>query len=160
MRQRVLWSVLIGLCVVGFACFAFPLYVIRPFRAQGASELSAALAVKSWGPWVAVVCAGLSFVVLAWIWQRAGTRTRAVAAGLCVLTSAFAGLARVNVYERMFHPLPAPGFALADKAKVDPDDMVLTVALSGEARAYPIRTMGYHHIANDWVGGRPIVATY
>jgi len=60
----------------------------------------------------------------------------------------------------MFHPVPAPGFVAADKAKVDGDDMILAVSLANEPRAYPIRTMGYHHIVNDRVGGQPIVATY
>ena len=31
---------------------------------------------------------------------------------------------------------------------------------AGEQRAYPIRTMGYHHIVNDRLGGVAIVATY
>ena len=69
-------------------------------------------------------------------------------------------LARFNVYEMMFHPMGAPAVESAAIAKVDPDDMVIAVKLNGSARAYPIREMGYHHIANDWVGGEPIVATY
>ncbi len=38
--------------------------------------------------------------------------------------------------------------------------MVMAVHLGGEARAYPIRIVSYHHIVNDVVGGLPIVATY
>ena len=41
-----------------------------------------------------------------------------------------------------------------------PDDKVLAVTLGQEARAYPIRTMGYHHIVNDTVNGVPIAVTY
>jgi hypothetical protein len=37
---------------------------------------------------------------------------------------------------------------------------VLAVSVGKEARAYPIRTMGYHHIVNDTVGGAPIAVTY
>ena len=33
-------------------------------------------------------------------------------------------------------------------------------AFNGDARAYPIREMAYHHIVNDVVGGVPIAATY
>jgi hypothetical protein len=43
---------------------------------------------------------------------------------------------------------------------VDPDDKVLAVKIGEEARAYPIRTMGYHHIVNDTVEGVPIAVTY
>jgi hypothetical protein len=38
--------------------------------------------------------------------------------------------------------------------------MVIAVNVQGEARAYPIREMAYHHIVNDVVAGQPIVSTY
>jgi Protein of unknown function (DUF3179) len=161
MKQRTLWLTLAALCLIAFACFAFPMYVIRPFRAQGARELSLALIVRAWGPWLAPLSAiaSLSLVILFWkqrtrVWGRLG------AVVVFLLTAGFAALSRVNVYELMFHPVPSPGFVEADKAHVDSDDMVLAVSLASEPRAYPIRTMGYHHIVNDWVGGQPIVATY
>ena len=161
MKRRTMWLATGGLCLVAFACFAFPLYVIRPFRAQGNRELAIALAVRGWGPWLAAACACISLAPLALLWKsRIGGWSRTGAVFLFLLAGGFAALSRVNVYELMFHPDPAPGFVAADKAKVDGDDMVLAVSLTGEARAYPIRTMGYHHIVNDWVGGQPIVATY
>ena len=43
---------------------------------------------------------------------------------------------------------------------MDADDKVLAVKVGQHARAYPIRTMGYHHIVNDTVGGVPIAVTY
>jgi Protein of unknown function (DUF3179) len=60
----------------------------------------------------------------------------------------------------MFHPDAHPLFAAVQQVKIDPDDKVLAVNLSGSARAYPIRTIAYHHIINDVVGGVPIVTTY
>jgi hypothetical protein len=41
-----------------------------------------------------------------------------------------------------------------------PDDEVVGVDLGGDARAYPIRYLNYHEIANDCVGGVPIAATW
>jgi hypothetical protein len=43
---------------------------------------------------------------------------------------------------------------------VGDSDVVLAVNLNGEAAAYPIRLMAYHHVVQDTVGGTPIVATY
>jgi hypothetical protein len=40
------------------------------------------------------------------------------------------------------------------------DEPLLAVALGGHARAYPIRIMLWHEIANDVLGGRPIAVTY
>lgn len=43
---------------------------------------------------------------------------------------------------------------------LEPDDVVLTVEHGGEAKAYPIRILNWHEIANDTIGGVPIAATY
>jgi hypothetical protein len=48
----------------------------------------------------------------------------------------------------------------AGESKLDGGEMVIAVKIAGSARAYPIRSMSYHHIFNDVVGGEPIVATY
>lgn len=69
-------------------------------------------------------------------------------------------LARLNIYERMFHPLGAPQFQSARDSHVDKDDMVIAALINGRSRAYPIREMAYHHVVNDTVSGEPIVSTY
>ena len=38
--------------------------------------------------------------------------------------------------------------------------MVIAVKISTYARAYPIRSLSYHHLVNDSLDGVPIVATY
>ena len=53
------------------------------------------------------------------------------------------------------------GAALYNQADfIDDKDMVMAVELNGDAVAYPVLQMAYHHIVNDVVGGRPITATY
>lgn len=149
-----------SLCVAAVA-FVYPMYVIRPFRAQGASELQFALAIRSWAPWVSAACAAVAILAAFRLW-RATRRTLARVFCLAAvgLTVGFAALAHVNVFELMFHRIDSPEAIAGAQAKLDPDDMVLAVAVAGDARAYPVRMMGYHHIANDWVGGEPVVATY
>lgn len=44
--------------------------------------------------------------------------------------------------------------------KVDPDRLVIGVAANGEAKAYPIQYIGYHHQVRDVLGGKPIMVTY
>ena len=69
--------------------------------------------------------------------------------------------ARQNHFEWMFHPLAHATFAKASEAGfVDNADIVMSVESNGEAAAYPIRLMAYHHVVQDVVGGTPIVATY
>jgi len=153
--------VLMASLVTSFAGLAYPLYVIRPFRHQGARELAAALLVIQIRPLVEVMCVVLAVAGLACYWGAQRRRLRRILAAVGALAvGAFASLSQVNVYELMFHPDTDPLFAVAQQIKVDPDDKVLAVKLGGSARAYPIRTMGYHHIINDVVGHVPIVATY
>jgi hypothetical protein len=148
------------LCVAVFV-LAYPIYVIRPFRAQGATELAGALVVRSSATLLSGVAAALAIAVTALSWRRLQrTSSRVVTATLTALTVLFASLTHVNVYERMFHRIDSPDVLPASEAKLDADDMVLAVRSGGHARAYPIRMMGYHHIVNDSIGGVPVVATY
>ena len=41
-----------------------------------------------------------------------------------------------------------------------PDELVLGLVVRGEARAYPLRIMDWHEMANDVVGGVPISLAY
>jgi hypothetical protein len=77
-----------------------------------------------------------------------------------LLVIGFGVLSRVNLYERMFHPLDKPTFSAASHAKLADAETVIAVHVRGEARAYPIRSISYHHIVNDVIGGLPVVATY
>lgn len=43
---------------------------------------------------------------------------------------------------------------------VDLDRLVLGVTYNGQAKAYPIQYLGYHHQVRDSVGGKPIMVTY
>jgi hypothetical protein len=147
--------------LVSLAYLAYPIYVIRPFRRQGPRELALALQLIPARPVVELVCAACALAVLL-LYLRTGPRrshrNRAIAGA--ALVCAFAALSRVDIYELMFHPDTDPVFAPVQQAKIDPDDKVLAVKVAGSARAYPIRSIAYHHIINDTVGGQPIVATY
>jgi hypothetical protein len=146
--------------VISLACMAVPMFVIRPFRPQGAQELSLALAVRHAGPWMSGLCAVVVLLLVIRAWKIARMGSRIALVGLLLLAIVGAVLTHVNIFEKMFHPYDSPAFASADAVKVDSDDRVLAVKLGQEARAYPIRTMGYHHIVNDTVGGVPIAVTY
>jgi len=160
-RIAPLVAIAVVTALASLTCFALPLYVIRPFRPQGATELSVALFVTRIAPWVSAVCATVCLIALLFTWTRTRKWLPRIGVTLCLLLAlAGAWLARVNVYERMFHHLDNPQFEAADRAHVEPDDMVVAVHLNGVRRAYPIREMAYHHVVNDTLAGEPIVATY
>jgi hypothetical protein len=160
-KARLILLAIVLLALVAAACFAYPMYVIRPFRHQGATELAAALAIIQVRPWVSVISAVLCLIVTVLAWSRMrGKLARGVAVASVLIAAASGYLSRINVYELMFHPAGQPQFEAADRAKIDPDDMVIALRANGAARAYPIREMAYHHVVNDMFAGEPIVATY
>ena len=60
-----------------------------------------------------------------------------------------------------FVPLDDPAFIPASSAAfLGDDELVLGYDQDGEARAYPVSMMFWHHIVNDTVQGRPLLATY
>jgi len=161
MNKRIVWCILGACALVAFACVAYPIYVIRPFRAQGAHELTVALAVIRVRSFVTGLCAGLA-IVMAVAYFRTERRwpRRAGATLAAIAACGFALLAHVNIYEKMFHPMGRPSVGPIAESKLDGGEEVLAVTVNGEARAYPVRILAYHHVANDALGGVPIVATY
>ena len=162
LRSRWMFVVLLLACLaISLACVIYPIYVIRPFRPQGASELAVALVVSQYRGITTLLSAATGLLVLAGYWRVQTIRWRKILAAVCAgLVCVLAVLARVNVYELMFHPIDHASFAAAAKSKLDGGEKVIAVLVNGEARAYPIRGMSYHHIINDEVGKTAIVATY
>lgn len=59
--------------------------------------------------------------------------------------------------------LPADGPRMVkpdDAAHVLPEDEVFGVVVGGEARAYPVTMLSYHHVVNDVIQGIPVAITY
>ena len=50
--------------------------------------------------------------------------------------------------------------AVADAGDIGELEPVITVTLNGEMRAYPVRILIWHEIANDTLGGVPIAVTF
>jgi hypothetical protein len=62
--------------------------------------------------------------------------------------------------EKMFYQPRMKAFSAAASNKISEDKLVLGIEVNGEAKAYPIQLIGYHHQVRDTVGGKPIMVTY
>ena len=133
-------------------CIAWPLFVIRPYHSQNPFLLQTALFTVRYS-WVGeLLAAAVALTATALYWRVSklpGLLT-------LLLVIAFGMFSRVDIFELMFHPVPAPVFQAAGETRLDKDEKVLAV----KSRAYPIRSISYHHIVNDVVDGVPIAATY
>ncbi len=160
MKSRMAWLVVVVCVLLVIASLAVPMYVIRPFVPQDAGALAFAFTVRNAAPWVSGICAPLALLVVVWAWKSFRIAGKVVVTLLLLVTVAGACLTHVNIFEVMFKPYPSPVFEASSAAKVDADDKVVAVTINGESHAYPVRTMGYHHIVNDVVAGQPIAMTY
>ncbi len=62
--------------------------------------------------------------------------------------------------DHMFQEPVNPVYAKGDANKVDAEAVVVGVVFNGEARAYPVRFLVYHHQVQDTVGGKAVLVTY
>ena len=54
----------------------------------------------------------------------------------------------------------SPVIPASEATYLNPDDRVFGVSINGDHRAYPLRIMNPHEMANDVVGGEPIALAY
>ena len=158
----VLWTLLLLTVIAGVGVIAFPTFYIMPFKTQDARLLGWALTARTFAPTVTLVAAIVA-ALLAVLTTLRTHRRWLRPLPLLVLAPVVLGawFARQNHFEWMFAPQTTMTHVDAAKATfVKPDDLVMAVDRQGVAVAYPIRQLGYHHIANDLLGGEPIVATY
>lgn len=158
-RTSKLW--IFFLLVAGCAAlFLIPAFIIRPFSYQSQRALMWAMKLRTWAPMgTLILFAGLVILFVSQI-KRWATWKRVVAICGLALALLCTVMSRIDYFEWMFHPLPAPGFQSAEQVKLDPKQMVMAVRFGNDARAYPIRAMAYHHVVNDVVADVPIVVTY
>ena len=144
------------------AVVVLPLVLDQPFGSQTARTLEAVYAMRRLSPIVTVLGLAALAVLAAVSLRRRRTGLALVGfGGALALAIAAAWFARQNPFEWMFNPLPQPQFVAAAKATfVEPNDLVLAVSVDGDAAAYPIRQMAYHHLVNDRIGRTPAVVTY
>ncbi|HNT21302.1 MAG TPA: DUF3179 domain-containing (seleno)protein [Saprospiraceae bacterium] len=62
--------------------------------------------------------------------------------------------------DHMFYQPSRVIFKNASQNEVDSNRLVIGLTHQGEAKAYPVRFMGYHHQLLDTVGGKAVLVTY
>ncbi len=133
---------------LAMAVVAVPVLLIRPFSPQTPMSVAVSYQLRAASPWLAPLGALLAVLATALLLKRRSRRTLAVPALLaCALALAAAWLSHQNHFEWMFSPLPEADYARAREVTfVDDADMVVAVEVNGDAVAFPVRQMAYHHL--------------
>jgi len=176
-----LWLLLIGIVLAMLAVIGLPVWLVQPFAAQTQAGLDWSWTLRQAAPLITLAGLALSLLLAAPLWRaptpsrvpapaRAVRRRRWISrlavrrAALVVLVlpvAAAAWFARQNHFEWMFRPFPDARFVGVDKVKdLKTGEPIIGVAIGGDALAFPITRIGYHHLVNTTLGRVPIVATY
>jgi hypothetical protein len=161
-RRWVRWGLLLVVLLVSVAVVFIPAWFIQPFKLQTPERLRVSYALRHWSPVITVAALLIALLIVASLWR--GTRRWWRKTALVLLFGPLllaTWFARQNHFEWMFKPLPGAGFASVPEATfVSDGDMVLAVEMNGDAAAYPLRQVAYHHVVQDTIGGIPALVTY
>ncbi|PWT93787.1 MAG: hypothetical protein C5B55_03880 [Blastocatellia bacterium] len=159
--RRLLWLALFMIVVIGLTIVITPIWLIQPFQPQTPRALEVSYVMRRMSPIVTIIASIAVLLVVVWLWRKSRWFGKAFAVLVTLPLFAATWMARQNHFEWMFRPDVNISYAPPDTVNyINDDDMVLSVTRSGEAVAYPVRLMAYHHLVQDVVGGTPIVATY
>jgi hypothetical protein len=156
-----LWLSLLLIVAAAVAMVAIPVFVIMPFKAQTAAGVEWSYRLRRLSPPATVVGTILFLALCVKLWRGSRWLGRLAMPALLAPLLAVTWFTQQNHFEWMFNPLQNADYARAGEAGFVADsDMVMAVEISGDAVAFPVRQMAYHHVVNDVVGGKPITATY
>jgi hypothetical protein len=62
--------------------------------------------------------------------------------------------------ENIFHQPVNKSFTVATKSEMDKSKLIIGVVIDGQAKAYPIQLIGYHHQVMDTIGNTQVMITY
>jgi len=146
--------------LAGIALFEIlRVYFIMPMPgSQGIESVGLAYFIHTWRWGFRVV---FLLMIVAGVRAAFGIRHRWVPAAALLLAVLVTWLFNFRLTaESMFRQPQVLSFAPRERSAVDESSVVVGVEHNGEAKAYPIRFLVYHHQVPDSVGGKPVLVTY
>jgi hypothetical protein len=137
-------------------------YFIMPMPgSQRMRSIDAAYAIYRWRWWLRAAFAVVALAGVVPAWRTSGRRTRWLVPASLAVAAAVAYAANFQMAaDHMFRQPNVLNMRAAARNKVAGDRLVVGVYLNGEARAYPLQFIGYHHQVRDTVGGQPVLVSY
>jgi hypothetical protein len=137
--------------------------LLMPEVAHTADDIATAHQMFGYAPWLnaGLAVVGVALTALAWR-KQPGWVFRSISLVPVLVLLIAAVISRGTFVEMlMFSPVDEARFVSAtDATFLQPEHLVLGVAVGAESKAYPVGMLAYHHIVNDRLAGEPYVATY
>ena len=148
--------------VIGLAALEIALvYFIMPMPgSQRMRSIELAYTLYTWRWLLRALCGALVLAGAVPVWRSGkGARWLAPASLLAVAALAWVFNFQMSA-DHMFLQPTAVNMQPAATNKVAADRLVVGVEVNGEARAYPLQYIGYHHQVRDTLAGQPILVSY
>jgi hypothetical protein len=157
--KRLIFSVAL---LILFSAEILHTYFLMPF--QG-SQLNHTVAYAYWLDqsiiWIRLTVLVLAYFVLIAVFRRGKSWERIV---LPLILAAYAVVFFAFNFrlpaDKIFYQPVNKSFAAATDSDLDRSKLVIGVVIGGQAKAYPIQLIGYHHQVMDTVGNTPVMVTY
>ncbi len=94
------------------------------------------------------------------MWRAAGATRWLAPVGVALVAGIVYAFNFRMAADHMFLQPTVVQMATRGENKVAEDRLVVGIAINGEARAYPLQFIGYHHQVRDTVGGQPVLVSY
>jgi hypothetical protein len=154
--------ILFALSVIALIILEIALvYFIMPLPgSQGMRSIEAAYFLHSWR-WPLRAILWAMVLTAAWpAWRIAGWRKWLVPASLLVVAGVTYLVNFQMSADRIFLQPRTLVMEPVARNKVAKDRLVVGIEINGDARAYPIQFIGYHHQVRDRVGGDEVLISY
>ncbi|MCC7052172.1 MAG: DUF3179 domain-containing protein [Gemmatimonadaceae bacterium] len=154
--RRLFWIGVAGLLLLEAAL----VYFIMPMPgSQRMRSIEFAYALYTWRWWLRALSGAL---LLGGMLPALGARAGRVAVPVALV--ALAAVAYVVNFrmaaDQMFLQPTVVRMEPASRNTVAPDRLVVGIELDGQARAYPLQFIGYHHQVRDTIAGQPVLVSY
>lgn len=145
-----------------FAAEILRVYFLMPFPG---SQISDTVSYAYWLDrsigWIRILVLLLSYFALIAVFKR-GRIWEKIVLPLILAAYAFVFFAfnfRLPA-DKIFYQPVNKNFATASDTEMDRSKLVIGLVIDGQAKAYPIQLIGYHHQVIDTVGKTPVMVTY
>ena len=127
---------------------------------QRISSIDLAYSLYSWRWLFRAVFGAMIVAGAASAWRVPGRRRFAAPAALALAALIIFATNFVMAADHMFIAPKSVVMLPADRNKVDTARLVVGIEIGGEARAFPLQFIGYHHQVRDTVDGKPVMVSY
>ncbi len=152
--KKVFWLGIIGLLVFEI----FNVFFIMPM--PGSQEMNSIDVAYFLNKWRWLFRALFGIMIIAGLFRATWKRKWLLIIPIAIVAAVVFMANFKMAADHMFYQPEKLLLVNAADNKVDSQRLVIGIVNNGEAKAYPIRFLGYHHQVLDTVGGKPVIVTY